>query len=83
MSGGSFNTEIEFTDYLPYSTQKKNITSYLFADAGFITSKKLTKQNYIDALSEIRADAGIGITYTFNNFGALNSGLLLINLFVL
>tara|TARA_B100001250_G_scaffold59724_1_gene46545 strand:- start:12508 stop:15747 length:3240 start_codon:yes stop_codon:yes gene_type:complete len=72
-SGGSFNTEIEFTEYLPYSIKNKNITSYLFADAGFITSEKITKRNCIDALFAMRTDAGIGFTYTFNNFGPLET----------
>ena len=71
-SGASLNTEIDFTYYLPYSFRKNyNITSYLFADAGIITSKNLTKENYMEAFSEVRADAGIGFTYTFDNFKPL------------
>ena len=71
-SGASLNTEIDFTSYLPYSFRKNyNITSYLFADAGIITSKNLTKENYMEAFSEARADAGIGFTYTFDNFKPL------------
>ena len=51
--------------------KKKNLTSYLFADAGIITSENLTKETYKEAFSELRADAGIGFTYTFRNFGPL------------
>ena len=72
-SGMAFNTEIDFTSYLPYSIRKNNISSYLFADAGIITSKDLTKENCKKAFSDLRADAGIGFTYTFNNFGPLET----------
>ena len=70
-SGASFNTEIDFSYYLPYSIRKNNIDAYLFADAGIITSNNLTKENYKNSFSELRADAGIGFTYTFDNFGPL------------
>ena len=72
-SGASFNAEIDFTSYLPYSIKKPNISSYLFADAGIITSENLTNKNYKTAFSELRADAGIGFTYTFDNFGPLET----------
>ena len=70
-SGGAFNTEIDFTAYLPYTIRKNNISSYLFADAGIITSEQLTKENYKESFSDLRVDAGIGFTYTFRNFGPL------------
>ena len=70
-SGGAFNTEIDFTAYLPYSIRRNNIASYLFADAGIITSEQLTKENYKESFSDLRVDAGIGFTYTFRNFGPL------------
>jgi len=70
-SGVAFNTEIDFTAYLPYSIRRNNIASYLFADAGIITSEQLTKENYKESFSDLRVDAGIGFTYTFRNFGPL------------
>ncbi|MDA0682135.1 MAG: M1 family aminopeptidase [Bacteroidetes bacterium] len=70
-SGAAFNTEIDFTAYLPYSIRRNNIASYLFADAGIITSEQLTKENYKESFSDLRVDAGIGFTYTFRNFGPL------------
>jgi hypothetical protein len=72
-SGVAFNTEIDFTAYLPYSIRKHNIASYLFADAGIISSENLTKENYKTAFTDVRADAGIGFTYTFRNFGPLEA----------
>jgi hypothetical protein len=72
-SGAAFNTEIDFTAYLPYSIRKHNIASYLFADAGIITSKNLNRENYKEVFSDVRADAGIGFTYTFRNFGPLET----------
>jgi aminopeptidase N len=72
-SGAAFNTEIDFTAYLPYSIRKHNIASYLFADAGIITNKNLNRENYKEVFSDVRADAGIGFTYTFRNFGPLET----------
>ena len=72
-SGASFNTEVDFTAYLPYSIRKYNISSYLFADAGIISSEEINKDNYKTAFGDFRADAGIGFTYTFQNFGPLES----------
>jgi aminopeptidase N len=72
-SGAAFNTEIDFTAYLPYSIRKNNIASYLFADAGIISNEVLTKENYKTSFSDLRADAGIGFTYTFSNFGPLET----------
>jgi len=72
-SGVAFNTEIDFTAYLPYSIRKHNIASYLFADAGIISSENLTKENYKTAFTDVRADGGIGFTYTFRNFGPLEA----------
>jgi aminopeptidase N len=72
-SGAAFNTEIDFTAYLPYSIRKNNIASYLFADAGIISSENLTKENYKEVFSDVRADAGVGFTYTLRNFGPLEA----------
>ncbi len=70
-SGAAFNAEIDFTAYLPYSIRSKNISSYLFADAGIISNEQLNKENFKDVFTDVRADAGIGFTYTFRNFGPL------------
>jgi aminopeptidase N len=72
-SGASFNTEVDFTAYLPSSISRSNVSSYLFADAGVITSQNLTKKNFKESFSDIRADAGLGFTYTFRNFGPLEN----------
>tara|TARA_B100000902_G_C27322387_1_gene925598 strand:- start:459 stop:3644 length:3186 start_codon:yes stop_codon:yes gene_type:complete len=66
ISGAAINTEVEFTGYLP-SFFSKRFETYLFADAGVITNEKLNKNNYKTIFSELRADAGIGLTYTFLN----------------
>ena len=72
-SGAALNTEIDFTYYLPYVLRNNKIKSYLFADAGIITSKNITVENYKNAFSDLRADAGIGFTYTLDNFGPLET----------
>ena len=53
--------------------KKYHINPYLFADAGIITSAKITRENYKEVFSDLMADAGIGFTYTFNNFGPLDN----------
>ena len=73
ISGASINAEIDFTAYLPYSVRMNSITSYLFTDAGIITNEIITKNNYKDIFSKIRADAGIGFTYTFDKFSPIES----------
>jgi aminopeptidase N len=73
ISGAAFNTEIDFTAYLPYSIRKHNITSYLFTDAGIISSENLTTEKYKDSFTKLRTDAGVGFTYAFRNFGPLES----------
>tara|TARA_B100001142_G_scaffold301946_1_gene328057 strand:+ start:18989 stop:22198 length:3210 start_codon:yes stop_codon:yes gene_type:complete len=70
-SGASFNTEVDFTAYLPLSIRENNIASYLFADAGIISSNKINRDNYTNVFEDFRADAGIGFTYTFDKFGPL------------
>ena len=72
-SGISFNTEIDFTNFMPYYFRRKPITSYVFADAGIITSNKLNRNNFLNNYSSLRADAGIGFTYTLSNYGPLET----------
>ena len=72
-SGAAFNTEIDFTAYLPYSIRKNKIASYLFADAGIISNEDINTVNYKTAFTDLRADAGIGFTYTFGKFGPLDN----------
>ena len=59
-SGGSINLEVDFTNLIPRSINTIGIKPYIFADAGIITNKELSRENFIDTFSEIRADAGIG-----------------------
>ena len=77
-SGAAFNTEIDFTAYLPYLIRKNNFAPYFFADAGIISSdgkilNKIREEKYKELFSDIRVDAGIGFTYTLRNFGPLET----------
>ena len=72
-SGASMTTEIDFSWYLPYSIRRQNIKSYLFADAGIINIEEVNRKNYKTAFSDLRADAGIGFTYTRRNWGPLET----------
>ena len=58
-SGGSINLEVDFTSLIPRSINTIGIKPYIFADAGIITNKELSRENFIDTFSEIRADAGM------------------------
>ena len=70
-SGASFSTEVDFTRYMPYEFREFGVTYYAFADAGVITNEKLNKNNLKDAFYDARVDAGIGLAYTFKNWGPL------------
>ena len=70
-SGASLSTEVDFSSVLPYSIRRSGIGSYLFADAGVINIDDINRKNYITAMSDIRADAGIGFIYTHRNWGPL------------
>ena len=73
ISGASINTELDFSKYLPYFIRKNNLSSYLFADAGIITNDNITKANYSEIFSDVRADAGIGFTYSIRRFRPLET----------
>ena len=63
ISGCAINTELDFSNYLPYLWSNK-INSYLFADAGTITNEKINRDNLNDIFSDLRIDAGIGFETT-------------------
>jgi len=73
-SGGAMNAEFDFASYIklrPAFTRKwLSVSTYLFGDAGSINydlpQEKLT-------FSDIRTDAGIGITATIKKFGPLQT----------
>jgi aminopeptidase N len=72
-SGASISTEVDFTNYLPYEFKNLGIKYYAFADAGVITSKNLTMRDLLGSFNELRADAGIGLTYSFDSWGPLET----------
>lgn len=72
-SGAAFNTEIDFTNYLPYDFRRLGINYYVFADAGTISDKHLTMEKLISSFSALSADAGIGMTYTISKWGPLET----------
>jgi len=71
-SGASISAELEFQNIfslnrifgLPFK-------SYLFADAGVINTTEITRENYKEAFSKVRADAGLGFALTLNEWGPL------------
>ena len=71
-SGASVSAEFEFQDILPIQKIfKLPLKTYLFADAGIINTTEITSENYKDAFSKLRSDAGLGLALTLNNWGAL------------
>ncbi len=71
ISGASINTEISFSSFMLRRILGNKINTYFFADAGTITNENISKSNYKDIFIDLRADAGIGFTYSFSNFGSL------------
>ena len=71
-SGASISAELEFQNIfsldrifgLPFK-------SYLFADAGVINTTEITRENYKEAFSKVRSDAGLGFALTLNEWGPL------------
>ena len=72
-SGASISTEIDFSAYMPIVLSKIGLGTYLFGDAGVINIEDINRNNYLSAFSDIRADAGIGFTYTHKKWGPLET----------
>ena len=72
-SGTSLSAEFDMSAFLPYNIRRQNVSTYLFADAGTINTKEINRNNFRTAFSDIRADAGIGFTYTRKRFGPLET----------
>lgn len=70
-SGVSISAELEIQKILPIIKNQSKLKTYLFADAGIINTTEITSENYKDAFSNLRSDAGIGIALTLNKWGAL------------
>ena len=66
-SGASLNLELEFDKYIKF-LNKIGLNSYLFADIGIMN---IAKPNTEIDLGKMRADAGIGFTFTNKNWGPL------------
>jgi len=73
-TGWAYNGEIEFSSYIPlrpkFTRSWLSITTYLFGDAGSLNydfpEEKIK-------MSDVRADAGIGITATIKKFFSLQT----------
>ena len=71
-SGASISVELEFQNIL--SSDRffgLPFKSYLFADAGVINTTEITRENYKEAFSKVRSDAGLGFALTLNVWGPL------------
>ena len=66
-SGASANAELEFGNY-PFLKNYLSITPYLFGDAGVISINHISNDLI---LSNVRADAGIGLALKIQKFGPL------------
>ena len=66
-SGASLNLELEFNKYINF-LNKIGLNSYLFADIGIMN---IAKPNTEIDLGKMRADAGVGFTFTNKNWGPL------------
>ena len=41
-----------------------DLKTYIFGDAGIITNKDINSTNYTDIFTDLRADAGVGFSYS-------------------
>ncbi|MEJ6794081.1 MAG: M1 family aminopeptidase [Flavobacteriales bacterium] len=71
-SGVAVNVELEFQKIIPVIKYRRNIKTYLFADAGMLNNTEITRDNVREAFSDLRADAGIGVALTISNWGTLD-----------
>ena len=73
-SGGSVNVEIDFNRLVKVKKQKLKdiflLNTYLFADAGVIA---FNNTNQKQELSQVRADAGVGVALTIKKWGVLQN----------
>ena len=71
-SGAALNIELEFDRVfgirLPKLGKTFDLKSYLFADLGTINYHRITESI---RFTDVRADAGLGITLTIKKWGAL------------
>ena len=72
-SGASISTELEFHNILPVLKRQRKLKTYLFADAGLINTRQVTYQNWKDAFTSVRSDAGVGFSLTIDRWGALET----------
>ncbi len=75
-SGVAVNAELEFSKLFKFNksnwlTKSFNITTYIFGDAGIINYTATT--NNRSYISDLRADAGLGGTFTIKKFGVLET----------
>jgi aminopeptidase N len=71
-SGASISAELEFQNIFSFNKIfGLPFKSYLFADAGVINTTEITRENYKEAFSKVRSDAGLGLGLTFNKWGPL------------
>ena len=65
-SGAAINAELEIHEILPIIKNQPSFKTYIFGDAGLINTSTITKENYKEAFSDLRADAGIGFAVNLN-----------------
>ena len=63
-SGLAINLEIDLSRYFHVHFMNNDLKTYIFGDAGIITNKDINSTNYTDIFTDLRADAGVGFTYS-------------------
>ena len=63
-SGLALNLEIDLSRYFHVHFMNNDLKTYIFGDAGIITNKDINSTNYTDIFTDLRADAGVGFTYS-------------------
>ena len=56
------------------------LKTYIFGDAGIITNEDINSSNFQDIFTDVRADAGVGFTYTLRGLPKMKPLILRLDL---
>ena len=82
-SGVSINLEIDLSKYFHVPILNNELKTYIFGDAGIITNEDISFSNFQEIFTDVRADAGIGFTYTLKGLPKMKPLILRLDLPVL
>ena len=79
-SGAAINLEVDLSKYLQIRILDNKLKTYIFGDAGIITNEDISSSNFQDIFTDVRADAGVGFTYTLRGLPKMKPLILRLDL---